>query len=109
MKCNGLIGLALIALLAAAPASAKDPIDHGSELFYGTALSVNGKSCSTCHPRGKTLEELPYLKQQHLPMIVNECIRKGLEGFAIPVDSPDMEDLIAYMRNLTEQNLSTRQ
>lgn len=101
MKWNGLVLIAVAALLAAAPASGRDPVDHGSELFYGASLSENGKSCSTCHPNGKTLEDTNNFTKRQLPVVINECIRKGLEGYPLPLDSRDMEDLIAYMQNLS--------
>lgn len=101
MKWNGPIIITLAALLAAAPASGKDPVDHGSDIFYGTSLGLNGKSCSTCHPNGKTLEDTASFKVTQLPVIINECIRNGLEGLPLPLDSKEMEDLIAYMQNLS--------
>ncbi|HBA87555.1 MAG TPA: cytochrome C [Geobacter sp.] len=101
MKWNGPIIILLAALLAAAPASGKDPVDHGSEIFYGTSLSTNGKSCSTCHPNGRTLEGSSNFKVTQLPMIINECIRNGLGGFPLLLDSKEMEDLIAFMQNLS--------
>jgi len=98
MKWNGMIFIALAGLIFSTPSFGRDPVDHGMALFNGTSLSTNGKRCSTCHPRGKTLEEAATYREKQLPKIINECIEKGLGGFPLPPESEDMESMIAYMR-----------
>ena len=47
-------------VLATATAAAKDApsVERGSKLFNSAALGTNGKSCATCHPGGKGLEDV---------------------------------------------------
>ena len=71
---------------------------RGEALFNDTRLGTNGKSCSTCHAKGKGLKEAYEYSDANLAAIVNRCIEKPLAGTPIAPDSPDMKSLLLYLR-----------
>lgn len=73
-------------------------IARGKELFNSTKLGTNGKSCATCHPEGKRLEEVSSLGEDQLIAIVNRCIKAPLAGTPLPPDSADMKSLVLYLK-----------
>lgn len=72
--------------------------ERGKTLFEDPALggSANDKSCNTCHPEGKGLENTG----GDIAATVNTCIEKALEGKPLAVDSQEMQDLVAYLDSL---------
>ena len=75
-------------------------LDRGRELFSGTTLGSNGKSCAGCHRDGKGLERISSYDEGELADIVNQCIRKPLAGKGLAPSSSDMRSLIIYIRSL---------
>jgi cytochrome c peroxidase len=101
MKTAGMIFL--IPALSASLALAADPsMERGKELFNGTTLGTNGKSCATCHQEGKRLESVVTYEEGELADIVNRCIEKPLKGKAIDPASTDMKSLIMYIRSFAD-------
>jgi cytochrome c len=79
--------------------AAKDgDIEKGKQLFKDPALggSTNDKSCNTCHPDGKGLENAG----ANLEGAIQACIEKALEGKPPAADSQEMKDLVAYIKSL---------
>ena len=74
--------------------------DQGKMLFNDPSLggSMNDKSCNSCHPGGKGLENA----SGNLADTVNNCIKNALEGKGLDVDSQDMKNIIAYIRSLNK-------
>lgn len=92
--------IALFVLATVATAAGWPSIDHGKELFNSNLLGTNGRSCSTCHPDGKGLEEAADYDDKALAKIVNRCIVKSLNGKAVDAGSPDLTSLIMYLKTL---------
>jgi len=74
----------------------------GKELFKGTALGTNGKSCESCHPNGDMLSGVGkrHEKPQALENRANQCISGGLKGRKLDTASSDMKALAKYLRTL---------
>lgn len=91
--------IALFVLATATVAAAKDApsVERGSNLFNSTSLGTNGRSCATCHPGGKGLEDVADYDNNKLKMAVNTCIVKALKGKSIADNSPDLDSLVMYL------------
>ena len=72
----------------------------GKTLFESTRLGSSGKSCATCHPGGKGLEDSIYLDETELIKMNNLCIRKPLKGEPLDPASTEMDSLVLYIRTL---------
>jgi len=96
--------LTLCFSVAFAAGSAAD----GRKLFNDPALagSQNDMSCNTCHPEGRKLENAGTRDYstgtgaKSLEDMINICITNPLKGKALPVDSVEMQDLVAYIKSL---------
>lgn len=73
---------------------------HGKTLFEASSLGTNSKSCSTCHPAGKGLEEAASLTDQELQQTTNKCIEKALQGKTLASGSHDLSSLVLYLKSL---------
>ena len=99
-------GISLTAFLAGATligigdthAEQEGDVERGKMLFNDPTLggSTNEKSCGTCHPEGKGLEN----SAGNIAGIVNLCLQKPLAGEGLDVDSQEMKDIIAYIKSL---------
>jgi len=82
----------------------------GKVLFNDTnfAGATSGKSCNSCHPDGRGLENAGGKKefrimgkaQKSLEEAVNICIEQAIGGKAIDQASDEMQDIVAYIRLL---------
>lgn len=72
----------------------------GERLFNDPGLGGpgNARSCSTCHPGGRGLENAG--NNPDLDSIINRCITGPLGGRKIPVNSVEMQSLILYIQTL---------
>jgi cytochrome c len=72
--------------------------ERGKTLFADPALggSKSDKSCNTCHPEGKGLENTG----GDIAGAINACIEKALEGKPLAADSQELKDLVAYVASL---------
>ncbi|HIJ91388.1 MAG: hypothetical protein OEV89_12025 [Desulfobulbaceae bacterium] len=81
---------------------------HGKLLFESPALGggTSGKTCLTCHEHGRDLSPETLKRKTYLVMgnpvttlagVINFCIEVTLRGEAIPENSTEMNDLIAYL------------
>lgn len=94
--------------------SAFGDVDRGKILFNDTNFGqgTSGGSCNTCHPGGRGLEsagekEVFHIMgqtQHSLEEAVNACIVAALKGTSIPVDSSQMQDIVAYIRSIGEES-----
>jgi cytochrome c len=90
---------------------------RGLELFKDTKLGTTGMSCESCHPDGgaegmemegmATTKPLTGVKSRYpdkggvtLAQMVNACLTGPLGGTALAEDSPEMQDLLAYLESL---------
>jgi cytochrome c len=73
-------------------------VARGKELFASKALGTNGRSCATCHPDGKNLQEVGSFSDEEMAITVNACITGPLEGSALARDSAEMKSLILYLK-----------
>jgi len=85
-------------------------IEKGKALFndknFGNGTA--GKSCNSCHPRGKGVEaagqkkefNIMGKKQNSLEEAVNFCIVNALKGTAIDTNDQDMKDIVSYIKSL---------
>lgn len=94
--------IALFFLVTATAAAAKDApsVERGSKLFNSTGLGTNGRSCATCHPGGKGLEDIADYDEKKLAALVDNCIVKALKGKSLAGDSPELGSLIMYLNTL---------
>lgn len=110
MKSIRIIMLSLIALgLVFSGAFAAD-VEKGKALFNDPKLGggTAGKSCNSCHPDGKGLENagdkkefnIMGKKQKGLVEAVNFCIEMALKGKAIDPKGTDMANIVAYIKSL---------
>ena len=69
----------------------------GKQLFADPKLggSTNDKSCNSCHPDGKGLENA-----KDVESMTQKCIEKALEGKPLAADSQELKDLVAYIKSL---------
>jgi len=93
-----LSSLTLIFALAIAAGN----LEKGKALFNDPKLGggTAGVSCSSCHPDGKGVEKAADKKDKDLEKQVNLCIKNALKGKGIDPKSPEMADIIAYMKSL---------
>lgn len=110
MKSIRIIMLSLIALgLVFSGAFAAD-VEKGKALFNDPKLGggTAGKSCNSCHPDGKGLQNaadkkefnIMGKKQKGLEDAVNFCIEMALKGKAIDPKGTDMANIVAYIKSL---------
>jgi len=100
-KALGGMAVAVAALMALTGMAASDTsLERGRELFNGSTLGSNGKSCGGCHRDGKGLEKAATYDEGELADIINQCIKKPLEGKGLDPSSGDMKSLINYIRSL---------
>lgn len=119
---TGLIApVALLGLLAANPALAREPytkadladmdkqlldvVNHGRDLWHGSmaSMSTNGLACGNCHPDAAASNPTTFPKFQAdlgrvAPMrdMINWCIQVPQQGTALDVNGPDMVAMEAY-------------
>jgi len=88
--------------------------EHGKTLFESPTFGggTSGKSCASCHADGTKLSADLFERDKHVIMgkemasvadIVNVCIEIPLKGKAIPTDSKEMMDILAYMQQLVKE------
>lgn len=72
--------------------------ERGKTLFADATLggSANDKSCNTCHPDGRGLENAG----GDIAGTINTCIEKALAGKPLAADSQELKDLVAYIASL---------
>jgi len=102
MKLTSHVLIALMVLVTATVAAAKDApsVERGSKLFSSASLGTNGRSCATCHPGGKGLEDVADYDEKKMVTYVNNCIEKALKGKSLAGDSADMGSLVMYLNTL---------
>lgn len=96
--------LCMFTILAAAfPLMAAEvSSERGKELFGSPELGTNGRSCATCHPGGKGLEEAGEFTDAELTEMVNKCIGNPLQGKELAPESAEMKSLLAYIKSVSE-------
>lgn len=87
-------------LTTAATAADGPGIKLGNELFKSPALGTNGRSCATCHPNGKGLEDAADYNNKTLAEISNQCLVKALNGKPLTDGSLEQESLVMYLKTL---------
>jgi cytochrome c553 len=81
-------------------AMAAGDAEKGKALFSDPKLGggTAGVSCNSCHPDGKGMEKAGEMKG--LEKQINACIKGPLKGKGIDAKSPEMADIIAYIKSL---------
>jgi cytochrome c len=92
--------LSLFVLASSALALEGASIEKGRELFTGTSLGSNGKSCNVCHADGSGISKAAVYEEKDLGEIINQCIKNPLAGEALGPDSVEMKSLILYIKSL---------
>ncbi|GFO55587.1 hypothetical protein GMSM_25940 [Geomonas sp. Red276] len=100
---GALILTAFLALVTAVAAAEDISVRRGEELFNSTQLGTNGKSCATCHPKGKNLAKAATYGDERLVSIINGCIENPLSGTPLPKHSPEMASLVLYLKTFARQ------
>ncbi len=72
----------------------------GEKLFNDSVLggSDNAKTCNSCHPGGKGVENAG--SNPNISLIINRCITGPLGGQAIKNNSIEMQSLKLYIESL---------
>lgn len=105
MKKAGTILVTLVALASPAVAADGPSVERGKELFSSAELGTSGKSCAACHPDGKKLESAAAYDEEQLAGIVNQCIKKPLQGKVLDPGSTEMKSLIMYIRTFAKPGM----
>lgn len=100
--------MVFLLLFSVAYAKKHLPEERGKTLFENPKFAGGVKSCNECHPGGKGLEKAADKKefrimgktQKSLEEAVNFCIEMGNKGKAIDAKSPEMADIVAYIKSL---------
>ncbi|MBI4682045.1 MAG: c-type cytochrome [Nitrospirae bacterium] len=102
--------IALSLVFSVSFASRHLPEERGKTLFNDPKAFGGSTSCNTCHPGGKGLEksgmtgmtewETPAGTYKSLEEAINICITAANKGKAIDPKSPEMKDMIAYIKSL---------
>jgi cytochrome c len=111
------IGLSviLLGLVASGAFAGKHlPEERGKTLFEDPKAFAGRVSCNQCHPGGSGLEEsgaktkfnIMGQTQNSLEEAVNFCIVNANEGEAIPEDSDEMKEIVAYINSLGSEGRS---
>jgi len=95
--------LCLLAWTGTVSAVEAPTADLGKTLFESARLGSNGKSCSSCHPDGKGLEEISAYDDGQLKEMINFCIRDALKGRMFASDAQELDAMLAYLRSLPGQ------
>ena len=87
------------------PAFGQGDAERGKALFNDPHFADGkaGISCNTCHPNGKKAAKGADKDTKELKKIINTCIVNALQGKPIDPMSPQMDDLIAYLKSLKAQ------
>lgn len=92
--------LLLLLLPTTLPAADATP-ERGEKLFNDPALGSNGKSCGSCHPGGRGLDQA--FEIPRLDIEINSCISRALQGKALPENSEELQSLLLYIRSLGQK------
>ena len=92
-------------------AADKTPAERGKDHFNNPAFAGGKKSCNTCHPDGRGLKasgakssfNIMGGHQNSLEEAINACIVYANKGKTIALDSPEMQDLVSYIKSLGEK------
>ena len=102
MRPTGMIAVlvfSVLTMVGAVSAMQHEPTaDKGKALFNSTKLGRNGKTCNDCHKDGSGLEKAGI--KNDLETIVNNCIKKGLNGKALKSKSVEMQSIVLYIKEL---------
>jgi len=87
--------------------------ERGRALFNDPKLggATSGRTCGSCHPDGKGLESAADRKEWKTPAgtsktledAINICITMALKGRALDPKSPEMADMVAYIKSLKDK------
>lgn len=94
-----LLGMTVVAGLATEGPTAA----MGQTLFTSVALGSNDKSCASCHPDGKGLDEIGAYDDQMLKEMINFCIRDALKGKMFALESQELDSMLLYLRTLPQK------
>ncbi len=100
--------LALLVLGIAFSLAFAGNVEKGKKLFNDPTLggSATDKSCGSCHPNGKGINgkkktfKIMGERQKSREDAVNFCIKMALKGNPIDKDSPEMKDIVSYVKTL---------
>ncbi len=102
-----LVSLLIFALAVTFSFAAGDAA-KGKAMFNDPKFADGSKACNACHPNGKGLEKAGEKKEFHimggtqksLEEAVNACIVAANKGKALDMKSPQMQDMVAYIKSL---------
>ncbi|MBI5639725.1 MAG: hypothetical protein HZA17_04795 [Nitrospirae bacterium] len=102
-----------VAVFMVSLALAGGDVEKGKALFNDSKLGggTTGKSCNSCHPGGKGLEnaggkdewKMMGKKFKSLEDVINYDIEKALHGKPLDKKSEEMANVIAYIKSLKKQ------
>jgi cytochrome c len=114
-----LFSLIAVGLICSFACTSGDMAKKGKALFNDPTLASGtaGKSCNSCHPDGKGLENASMKKefniggkqQKSLKEAINTCIENALNGKALERKSQEMKGLVAYIKSLEKKTPSAKE
>ncbi len=78
-------------------------LEFGKTLFESNALGTKQRSCNSCHPNGKGLEQTGDFNDTELKDIINACIRDAMGGTLFDIDTQELEALLNYVKHLNPE------
>jgi cytochrome c peroxidase len=97
---NIMAKMVMLAALGSMAVAADGPsISQGKELFRNPQLGATGKSCNSCHPGGKGLEQAAEYPDEKLAKVINRCIKGPLKGKDMKLSSNEIKSLMLYVKN----------
>lgn len=113
MKVLKIIMMSSIAVLfISSVVIAAGDLERGKKLFNDPRLAdgTTGKSCGSCHPDGKGLENTADKKEwkimgkkyRKLEDAINYNVEVALHGKAIDPKSQEMADIVEYLKSLKQ-------
>jgi cytochrome c len=97
------VGTLLVMAAGTALATEGPTVAMGQTLFESTVLGSNGKSCASCHPAGKGLEEIAAYDDPMLKEMINFCVRDALRGKMLAPESQELDSMLLYLRTLPQK------
>lgn len=98
---KGILAGGLLVMMAGVSLAVEVPtVATGRQLFESPVLGSSGKSCATCHPGGKGLEEISAYSDTQLREMINFCIRDALQGKMLADGTQELDSILLYLRSL---------
>lgn len=103
MKGHFRLLAALTVFLSGSSYAGQSSVELGTLLFHDPALggSRNEKSCNTCHPDGRGLEQAT--RRSNLTEVIKSCILGPMDGNRVDARRVDLRSLKMFIESLGQR------